>query len=90
MKTIIVFFYLLNGDVVSYTASEFGAFKASEGLPPGLTCEAMIQNDAFGNDVRRGLTEGETMRAACYRSEAVDRREAPYVSVTIAPRPATD
>lgn len=85
MKTVIAFFYLLNGDVVSYTASEFDAFKASEGLSPTLTCEAMVDNIAFGDDVRRGLKTGETMRAECYRSEAVDQRGTPYVSVTIAP-----
>lgn len=85
MKTVIAFLYLLNGDVISVTASEFDAFKASENLPTTLTCETMIQNAAFGEDIRRGLKAGETMRAECHRSEAVDRLGEPYVSVVIGP-----
>ena len=83
MKTLIVFFYLMNGETVSYTVSDYAAFKIAEGLPEALSCEAMIGNDRFANDVKLGLKEGESMRAQCHKSDDVGVLNEPYRTVTI-------
>ncbi|MDA0339588.1 MAG: hypothetical protein O2910_07090 [Proteobacteria bacterium] len=82
MKTLIVFFYLMNGETVSYTVSDYAAFKMAEGLPAALTCEAMIGNERFAEDVQKGLKSGESMRAQCHRSDSVGALNEPYRTVT--------
>ncbi len=83
MKTLIALFYLLNGDVVSYTVSEYGAFQREAKIDAARPCEAAIGNKDFIESVRKGLAEGESMRAECYRSEDPMKLGPPYQSVTI-------
>ena len=84
MKTLIAFFYLMNGEVVSYTVSDFEVFKATEGIPGALACEDMIQNQRFAADVRAGLKPGEAMRAECHYAATVGPLGDPFSETTIA------
>ncbi|MDX1581478.1 MAG: hypothetical protein R3360_07640 [Alphaproteobacteria bacterium] len=68
MKTVIVFFYLINGTLVSYTASEYQAFQQSESVPAWVSCDILITDPGFTEGVKADLGEGESMRAACYRT----------------------
>jgi hypothetical protein len=84
MKTLIALFYLLNGNLVSYTVSEYGAFQREAHIDASRPCEAAIADKGFVESVRKGLAEGESMRAECYRSDDPMKLGAPYESVTIA------
>jgi hypothetical protein len=84
MKVWIAFFYLLHGDVVSYTVSEYDAFRAEAGIAAPLACEALTRDQGFVADVRKGLAQDESMRAECYRTDDPLRLGEPYHSVTIA------
>ena len=83
MKTLIVLFYLLNGNLVSYTVSEYGAFQREAHIDAARPCEAAIGNKDFIESVRKGLAEGESMKAECYRSDDLMTLGEPYTSVTI-------
>ncbi len=83
MKTIIALFYLLNGNLVSYTVSEYGAFQREARIDAAQPCEAAIGNKDFIASVRKGLAEGESMKAECYRSEDLMTLGEAYQSVTI-------
>jgi hypothetical protein len=83
MKTIIVLFYLLNGNLVSYTVSEYGAFQREARIEASRPCEAAIGNKDFIESVRKGLAEGESMKAECYRGDDLIKLGEPYKSVTI-------
>ena len=83
MKTLIALFYLLNGNLVSYTVSEYGAFQREAKIDAATPCEAAIGNKSFIDSVRKGLAEGESMKAECYRSDDPMRLGEPYQSVTI-------
>ena len=82
-KIVIAFFYMVNGDLVSYTVSDFEAFAQEERLPTGLTCATLIQNVRFIEDVRRDLTPGESMRAACFTTDDLMVLGEPDVNVEI-------
>ncbi len=83
MKTLIVLFYMLNGNLVSYTVSEYAAFQREAHIDAARPCEAAIGNKDFIESVRKGLAEGESMKAECYRSDDLMRPGEPYRSVTI-------
>jgi hypothetical protein len=83
MQTLIALFYLLNGTLVSYTVSEYGAFQREAHIDASRPCEAAIGNKDFIESVRKGLAEGETMRAECYRSADPMTLGQPYKSITI-------
>ena len=83
MKTLIVLFYLLNGNLVSYTVSEYGAFQREAHIDVAVPCEAAIGNKDFVDSVRKGLMAEESMQAACYRSDDLMSLGEPYKSVTI-------
>lgn len=83
LKTLIGFFYMLNGDVISYTVSEYSAFQNDAGILPEWTCEMLIQDPGFSSDVKAGFADGESMRAECYLSEDIRDLGEPYQSITI-------
>ncbi|MFN3231656.1 MAG: hypothetical protein ACE363_05800 [Alphaproteobacteria bacterium] len=85
LKTLIGFFYMLNGDIVSYTVSDYGAFQEDAGILPEWTCEMLIREEGFAADVKTGLEKGESMRAECYVSEDIRNLGEPSISITIAP-----
>ena len=70
-KVVIAFFYLMNGELVSYTVSDYDSFTQEENIPPGRTCATLIQDVGFMEAVRAGLTPGETMRAGCYSTDDI-------------------
>ena len=82
-KIVIAFFYMVSGDLISYTVSDYQAFAEEERLPAGLTCAALIQNVRFIEDVRRDLTPGESMRAACFTTDDLMVLGEPDVNVEI-------
>ncbi|MEN3952878.1 hypothetical protein [Iodidimonas sp. SYSU 1G8] len=83
MKIVIAFFYLLHGDLVSYTVSDYTAFQREAKIPATLACERLIEDEGFGADVRKGFAEGESMRADCYRTDDPMVLGTPYHSVLI-------
>lgn len=66
MKSVIAFFYILHGQLVSYTVSDYEALRQEESVPAWMTCEMLIQDKNFLADVRNDLEPGEEMRAECY------------------------
>jgi hypothetical protein len=85
MNTLIAFFYLLNGQLVSYTVSDYAAFQKEERIPPALTCEAFAERIGQDEKVRADLSSGETMRAECYRTDDMLVLGDPFYSVTVTP-----
>lgn len=85
LKTVIVFFYMLNGETVSVTASEYSAFQDDAGILSEWTCEMLIQDPGFASDVRSGFTDGETMRAECHLADDVTALSEPYSTILIEP-----
>jgi hypothetical protein len=83
MKIIIALFYLLNGDLVSYTVSDYAAFQREARIEASTPCESAIGNKDFIASVRKGLKDGESMRAECYRTDDLMVPGQPYQSVTI-------
>lgn len=69
MKSVIAFFYILHGQIVSYTVSDYEALRQEEGVPAWMTCEMLIQDKNFLADVRDDLESGEEMRADCYLTD---------------------
>lgn len=69
MKSVIAFFYILHGQLVSYTVSSYEALRQEEGVPAWMTCEMLIQDKNFLADVRDDLDAGEEMRADCYLTD---------------------
>lgn len=69
MKSVIAFFYILHGQLVSYTVSSYEALRQEEGVPAWMTCEMLIQDKSFLADVRGDLDAGEEMRADCYLTD---------------------
>ena len=70
-KVVIAFFYLMQGDLVSYTVSDYKSFAEEENIPPFRTCEMLVRDIGFMESVRAGLEEGEAMRAACYLTDDI-------------------
>jgi hypothetical protein len=70
-KVVIAFFYLMHGDMVSYTVSDYVSFAQEENIPAATTCEALVRNVGFMESVRSGLEEGEAMRASCFLTEDI-------------------
>ena len=68
-KVVIAFFYLMNGDLVSYTVSDYATLAEAENFRAGQACVDMIRDVGFLEQVRSGLAEGESMRAACYTTD---------------------
>ncbi|MBI1180703.1 MAG: hypothetical protein GC201_09105 [Alphaproteobacteria bacterium] len=83
MKTLIAFFYLLNGNLVSYTVSEYGAFQKEEHVEASLTCQQLADRVGHDEKVRQGLHEGESMRAECYRTDDMMKLGDPTYTVTV-------
>lgn len=69
MKSVIAFFYILHGQLVSYTVSSYEALRQEEGVPAWMTCEMLVQDKKFLADVRDDLKPGEEMRADCYLTD---------------------
>ncbi len=83
MKIVIAFFYMLHGDLVSYTVSEYTAFQRETSIPATLACDMLIEDKGFGADVRKDLAEGESMRADCYSTDDPMALGTPFHSVLI-------
>lgn len=83
MKSIIAFYYLLQGQIVGYTVSEYEALRQEEGLPTWTTCEMLIQDEDFLRAVREDLSEGEQMRAECYIADDILLLGTPIGTTTI-------
>lgn len=83
MKSIIAFYYLLQGQIVGYTVSEYEALRVEEGLPTWTTCEMLIQDADFLRAVRDDLDENEQMKAECYMTDDFLQLGEPVGSVTI-------
>ena len=62
---------MLNGDLISYTISDYASFAVEEKIQPGRTCPTLIRDVGFMESVRSGLIVGETMRAACYTTDDI-------------------
>jgi len=84
LKVVIAFFYMMNGNLVSYTISDYESFAAEEKIPPELTCTTLIRNVGFMESVRSGLAKGESMRAACYTTDDLMELGEPDASAHIA------
>jgi len=82
-KVAIAFFYMLGGDLVSYTISDYASFAVEENIPPGRTCVALIRDVGFMESVRSSLTPGETMRAGCYTTNDIMVLGVPDATVRI-------
>ena len=82
-KVVIAFFYMLGGDLVSYTVSDYESFAVEEKIPPGRTCTALIRDVGFMESVRSGLTPGEVMRAGCYTTNDIMVLGPPDATVSI-------
>ena len=82
-KVVIAFFYMLGGDLVSYTVSDYESFAVEEKISPGRTCTALIRDVGFMESVRSGLTLGEVMRAGCYTTRDIMVLGAPDATVSI-------
>jgi len=82
-KVAIAFFYMLGGDLVSYTVSDYASFAVEENIPPGRTCVALIRDVGFMESVRSSLTPGETMRASCYTTNDIMVLGPPDATVSI-------
>lgn len=83
MKSIIAFYYLLQGQIVGYTVSEYEALRVEENLPTWTTCEMLIRDEEFLRAVRDDLGENEQMRAECYIADDLLKLGTPVGSTTI-------
>lgn len=83
MKSVIVFLYILQGQLVSYTVSDFESLRREEGIPAWMTCEMLIQDKNFLADVREDLEPGEEMSAECYLTNDLKNLGSAQGSVTI-------
>ena len=83
MKIVIAFFYLLNGDIVSYTVSDYVAFQEIEDIMEARSCELLISDMQFIESTRAGLKPGESMRASCYTTNDMMELGDPNASVDI-------
>jgi|GEM_PF-820964 hypothetical protein len=70
-KVVIAFFYLMHGDMVSYTVSDYESFAKEENIPATMTCETLVRNVGFMESVRAGLEPGEAMRASCHLTDDI-------------------
>ena len=84
MKSVIAFYYLLHGQIVGYTVSEYEALRREEGLPTWTTCEILIRDEEFLLSVREDLAKDEEMRAECYITGDILKLGSPVASSTIA------
>jgi hypothetical protein len=84
LKVVIAFYYMMNGNLVSYTVSDYESFTVEEKIPPGRSCTTLIRDVGFMEAVRSGLTSGESMRAACYTTDDIMVLGAPDASSHIA------
>jgi hypothetical protein len=82
-KVVIAFFYMLGGELVSYTVSDYETFVVEEKIPPGRTCVTLVRDVGFMESVRSGLTPGETMRAGCYTTNDIMVLGAPDAMVRV-------
>ncbi len=83
MKTVVAFFYLMNGGIVSYTVSDYDIFRERESIPAARTCALLISDLKFIQDVRNGLKPGESMRASCFSTDDLLVLGEPVASVDI-------
>lgn len=83
MKTVIAFFYLLNGSLTAYTVSDYNHMRAERGIPESRTCELLISDMGFMADIRDSLKPGESARAACYLTGDLMNLGNPAASVQI-------
>ena len=83
MKSIIAFFYILQGQIVAYTVSEYETLRKEEDLPTWATCETLLEDTDFITSIREDLGDGEQVRAECYMTDDILRLGSPVASVVV-------